>query len=116
LKGAEIDLSQGRIVYSLKALQKIVERIALRQQGVRALEKNREESVKIEARKDLLTVNLFLIFSLERRVPEVAWELQKNLKENLEKVTGLKVGQVNIYVQGFDSQKIDRVPLVGIPG
>ncbi|MGC8777169.1 MAG: Asp23/Gls24 family envelope stress response protein [Candidatus Caldatribacteriaceae bacterium] len=116
LKSVEISSPQGRVIYPLRVVQKIVERTVIHQQGVKSLEKNREESIRIEARKGLITLNLFLILNLERRVPEVAWELQRNLKENLERATGLKVGQINIYVQGFDSPKIDRVPLVGIPG
>ncbi|MCX7668227.1 MAG: Asp23/Gls24 family envelope stress response protein [Atribacterota bacterium] len=116
LKGVEIASSQGKITYALRVLQKIVERTVLQHRGIESLEKNRDESIRIEARKGLITLNLFLIFNLERRAPEVAWELQRSLKEIIEKRTGIRVGQVNIYVQGFDSRKMERVPLLGIPG
>jgi uncharacterized alkaline shock family protein YloU len=39
--------------------------------------------------------------NLKKRVPEIAWELQKELKEKLEKKTGLRVDRIDIYVQGF---------------
>lgn len=113
LKSVEIEVSQGRVVYPLKVIQKVVERVVLRHQGITSLEKNREESIRIDIRKDLITVNLFLVFNLERRVPEVAWELQKNLKETIEKKTGLKVEQIHIYVQGFDSRRMDFATSLG---
>ncbi|MGQ9474185.1 MAG: Asp23/Gls24 family envelope stress response protein [Candidatus Caldatribacteriaceae bacterium] len=69
------------------------------------MEKNRAESVRIESRKDLISLNLFLIFDLERRAPEVAWELQRSLKEVIERKTGLRIDRINIYVQGFEAQR-----------
>lgn len=115
LRGVEIDSPQGKVTYALRVLQKIVERAVLQHRGIESLEKDRDESIRIEARKGLITLNLFLVFSLERRVPEVAWELQRNLKETVEKQTGIRVGQINVYVQGFDSRKIDRTPFLKIP-
>lgn len=104
LKTIEINLLEGKVIYTLKAVQKLIEQAILRHQGIKSLEKNRMESIRIESRKDLISLNLFLIFDLERRAPEIAWELQKSLKEVVERKTGLKVDRINIYVQGFEAQ------------
>lgn len=69
--------------------------------GVESWEKNREESLRLEAKRGIVSLQLFLVLNLKKRVPEIAWELQKELKEKLEKKTGLRVDRIDIYVQGF---------------
>ncbi|HAX98390.1 MAG TPA: hypothetical protein DCY12_05770 [Candidatus Atribacteria bacterium] len=67
------------------------------------MEKQSDESIKIETKKESLNISLYLNFTLEKRVPEVAWDVQKSLKDNFEKKTGLRVDRIDIFVQGFSS-------------
>lgn len=103
MKYVDIHLPEGKIEYSYRVLVKLIEDIILRVAGIDSLEKQPDESIKIEAKKESLNISLYLIFTLEKRVPEVAWDAQKNLKDIFEKKTGLKVDRIDIFVQGFSS-------------
>lgn len=103
MKYVDIHLPEGKIEYSYRVLVKLIEDIILRVAGIDSLEKQPDESIKIEAKKESLNISLYLIFTLEKRVPEVAWDTQKNLKDIFEKKTGLKVDRIDIFVQGFSS-------------
>ncbi|MCX6089896.1 MAG: Asp23/Gls24 family envelope stress response protein [Candidatus Atribacteria bacterium] len=89
--------------YSLRVLQKLIENIILQIPGVDSLEKNPEESIRLESKKDFVNLSLSLNLTLEKRVPEIAWDLQRELKDTLERKTGLKVDRIDIYVQSFSS-------------
>ena len=103
MKYVDIYLSEGKIEYSLRVLVKLIENIIRQVSGVDSLEKQSDESIKIETKKESLNISLYLIITLEKRVPEVAWDVQKSLKDNFEKKTGLRVDRIDIFVQGFSS-------------
>jgi uncharacterized alkaline shock family protein YloU len=103
LKYVDIHLSEGKIEYSHRVLLKLIEDIVLQVSGIDSLEKQPDESIKIETKKESLNISLYLNFTLEKRVPEVAWDVQKSLKDNFEKKTGLKVDRIDIFVQKFSS-------------
>jgi uncharacterized alkaline shock family protein YloU len=88
LKYVDIHLSEGKIEYSHRVLLKLIEDIVLQVSGIDSLEKQPDESIKIETKKESLNISLYLNFTLEKRVPEVAWDVQKSLKDNFEKKTG----------------------------
>ncbi len=110
MRGCEVLLEEGRVLYSPRVLQRLVEHALQGIAGVGSLEKSPEESIRIDARKGLVSLNLFLIFTLERRVPETAWEVQRRVKERVEKETLLKVEHINIYVQGFAVGGLESLP------
>ncbi len=66
-------------------------------------------------RKGFVSLNLFLIFTLERRVPETAWEVQKRVKEKIEKEMFLKAEHINVYVQAFETGGVANLALQGVP-
>lgn len=103
MKYVDIHLSEGKIEYSHRVLLKLIEDIVLQVSGIDSLEKQPDESIKIETKKESLNISLYLNFTLEKRVPEVAWDAQKSLKDNFEKKTGLKVDRIDIFVQKFSS-------------
>ncbi|HOQ67348.1 MAG TPA: Asp23/Gls24 family envelope stress response protein [Candidatus Atribacteria bacterium] len=94
-------MPEGQIFYSFRTLQALIDQVIQSFPGVESWEKKREESLRIETKKGAISLQLFLILNLKKKVPETAWELQKELKETLEKKTGLRVDRVDIYVQGF---------------
>ena len=103
MKYIEVTFPEGKIEYSLRVLVKLIGKIVLQISGVDSLEKIPEESIKVETKKKFLNISLFVRFTLEKRVPEIAWDLQKILKDQFETKTGLKIDRIDIYVQGFSS-------------
>lgn len=116
MRGCEVVFEDGKVVYSFRVLQKVVEQVLRGIPGVGSLEKSPEESIRVDARKEFVSLNLFLVFTLERRVPETAWEVQKRVKEKIERETSLKVEHINIYVQGFEGGGTVHLTLQGVPG
>ena len=57
--------------------------------------------------EDEAVINISIIVDFGARIPDVAWEVQDNVKNAVEKLTGLKVLKVNVHVQGilFPSKK-----------
>lgn len=45
-------------------------------------------------------VDLYMIVNYGVRIPEVAWNVQENVKKAIENMTGLSVVEVNIHIQG----------------
>jgi len=108
LKYIEVTFPEGKIEYSLRVLVKLIGKIVLQISGVDSLEKIPEESIKVETKKKFLNISLFVRFTLEKRVPEIAWDLQKILKDQFETKTGLKIDRIDIYVQGFSSTGLNE--------
>ena len=62
------------------------------------------EGVKIsiveEDKQSQISVDAYVLVRYGLRIPDVAWDLQEFLKNELEGSTGYEVKAVNIYVQG----------------
>ncbi len=56
--------------------------------------------IKINREDDSVTVDVSIIVDFNVKIPQVAWEVQVNVKNDIEEMTGLKVKAVNIHVQG----------------
>ncbi|HBT48698.1 MAG: hypothetical protein XD49_0233 [Caldanaerobacter subterraneus] len=67
--------------------------------------KNLSKGVKVELGDKEATIDLYLIVDYGVRIPEVAWNVQENVKNAVENMTGLKVVEVNIHVQGVSMEK-----------
>lgn len=64
--------------------------------------KNLSKGVKVEVGEKEARVDLYIIVEYGVRIPEVAWKVQENVKRSLESMTGLKIVEVNIHVQGIN--------------
>lgn len=62
--------------------------------------KNLSKGVKVAVNDKNVTVDLYIIVDYGVRIPEVAWNIQENVKKAIENMTGLSVTDVNIHVQG----------------
>lgn len=62
--------------------------------------KNLSKGIKVEVGKKEAAIDLFVILEYGVRVPEVAMEIQRSVKEAVEQMTGLEVIEVNVHVQG----------------
>lgn len=67
--------------------------------------KSSNKGIKVQLGEEEVTIDLFLIIEYGFRIPEVAWEVQQNVKKAVETMTGLKVVEVNIHVQGINIQR-----------
>jgi len=62
--------------------------------------KNLTKGIKVEVGEKEAVINLYLAVYYETYIPDVALQVQENVKETVENMTGLEVSQVNINVQG----------------
>jgi uncharacterized alkaline shock family protein YloU len=62
--------------------------------------KNLSKGVKVEVGEKEAAVDLYIIVEYGTRIPEVAAKIQDDVKSAIEKMTGLKVVEVNVNVQG----------------
>jgi len=62
--------------------------------------KNLSRGVKVEVGEREAAVDLYVIVEFGVQIPEVAMRVQENVKQAIESMTGLKVVEVNVHVQG----------------
>jgi uncharacterized alkaline shock family protein YloU len=64
--------------------------------------KNMSKGVKVAVGEKEAAVDLFIIVDYGIKIPDVAWQIQENVKKAIETMTGLNVVEVNINIQGVD--------------
>ena len=62
--------------------------------------KNLSKGVKVEVGEKEAAVDMFIIAEYGVRIPDVAIQIQENVKAAIESMTGLNVVEVNVHVQG----------------
>ena len=62
--------------------------------------KNLSKGVKVVVSEKEAKVDLYMIINYGVRIPDVAWNVQENVKKAIENMTGLSVVEVNIHIQG----------------
>jgi len=67
--------------------------------------KNLSKGVKVEVGEKETAIDLFIIVDYGVRIPELAWNVQENVKKAVETMTGLSVIEVNIHIQGVNFEK-----------
>ncbi len=78
--------------------------------------KNPAKGVKVEIQDETVTVDLYIIVDYGVKIPDISWEIQENVKNNIETMTGMSVEKVNIHVEGvsFANQKVKEEKSVAI--
>ena len=68
------------------------------------------KGVKVDMDGANVTIDLYIVVEYGVRIPELAWEIQENVKNNIETMTGLDVLKVNIHIEGvsFDKEKTEQ--------
>ena len=64
--------------------------------------RNLAKGVKVEVGAGETTIDIFIVANFGVRIPDVAWSIQENVKKTVEQMTGLRVLQVNVHVQGIN--------------
>lgn len=67
--------------------------------------KNLSKGVKVEVGEKEAAIDIYLIVEYGYRIPDVAWSVQEKVKKSVEEMTGLKVIEVNIHVQGVNIER-----------
>lgn len=62
--------------------------------------KNLSKGVKVEVGQKEAAVDVSIIIDYGRRIPEVAGNIQRNVKHAIESMTGLDVVEVNVHIHG----------------
>lgn len=63
--------------------------------------KNLSKGIKVEVGEKETKIDVNIIVEYGVRIPDVAFEIQGRVKKAVETMTGLKVAEVNIHVQGI---------------
>ena len=70
--------------------------------------KNVAKGIKVEVEDKETKIDLNIIVEYGARIPDVAFEIQNKVKKAVETMTGLKVTEVNVHVQGVNIEKLTK--------
>lgn len=65
--------------------------------------KNLAKGIKVDTTDNKAKIDVNIIVEYGARIPDVAFEIQNRVKTAVENMTGLKVEEVNVHVQGVDT-------------
>ena len=65
--------------------------------------KNLAKGIKVEIDKKDAKIDVNIIVEYGSRIPDVAFEIQTRVKKAVESMTGLNVEEVNVHVQGVNT-------------
>ena len=113
---------RGKVTFADEVVATIAGLAALEVEGVASMsagivekfgKKTPTRGVRVEVGEKEAAVDLYMIVDYGVQIPEVAWNVQENVKKSIETMTGLSVVEVNIYIQGIefhrDSKKSDNI-------
>lgn len=66
--------------------------------------KNLAKGIKVEAGEKETRIDVNIIVEYGVRIPDVAFEIQNRVKKAVESMTGLKVVEVNVHIQGVHTE------------
>ena len=72
--------------------------------------KNLAKGIKVDISDNEVKIDVNIIVEYGSRIPDVAFEIQNRVKKAVENLTGLTVEEVNVHVQGVntDTAKEDK--------
>ena len=68
--------------------------------------KNLAKGIKVDATDEKAKIDVNIIVEYGARIPDVAFEIQNKVKKSVESMTGLKVEEVNVHVQGVNTESL----------
>ncbi|MNJ50269.1 Alkaline shock protein 23 [compost metagenome] len=76
--------------------------------------KNLAKGVKVEVGQREAAVDVSVIIEYGNRIPDVATEIQRNIKRSIENMTGLNVIEVNVHIHDVIFKTADKVEEVDV--
>ena len=75
--------------------------------------KNMAKGIKVEKTESKIKIDVNIIVEYGTRIPDIAFEIQNRVKKAVENMTGMNVEEVNVHVQGVDTnpKKEDTKPI-----
>ena len=70
--------------------------------------KNLAKGIKVEKTEDSAKIDVNIIVEYGSRIPDVAFEIQNRVKKAVESMTGFKVEEVNVHVQGVNTDIVKK--------
>lgn len=67
--------------------------------------KSPQKGVKVDVTPDGAVIDLYIIVDFGVRIPELAWEIQENVKNSVETMTGIETKKINVHVEGVRFEK-----------
>lgn len=65
--------------------------------------KNLAKGIKVEKTENTAKIDVNIIVEYGSRIPDIAFEIQNRVKKAVEGMTGFKVEEVNVHVQGVNT-------------
>ena len=65
--------------------------------------KNFSKGIKVDVNEQKVKIDVNIIVEYGARIPDVAFEIQNRVKKAVESMTGLNVSEVNVHVQGVNT-------------
>ena len=72
--------------------------------------KNMAKGIKSDVGEKETKIDVNIIVEYGVRIPDIAYEIQNRVKKAVESMTGLKVSEVNIHVQGVQVMDNEKAP------
>ena len=71
-------------------------------EGINMLKREAKASrgVKLYKKNDALGIDLYLIVSYGVQIPQLAWQIQRTVKNYVKDVIGINTEEINVHVQG----------------
>lgn len=69
--------------------------------------KNLSKGVKVDVEDNTVVIALYLFVEFGVKIPQLAHEIQNEVRNTVENMTGLQVKEVNIHVQGISFETIE---------
>ncbi len=70
--------------------------------------KNLAKGIKADKEENKVKIDVNIIVEYGSRIPDVAFEIQNRVKKAVESMTGLKVEEVNVHVQGVNTNTVSK--------
>jgi len=67
--------------------------------------KETSRTIKVEIKDNKPLINLYIIIKYGVRIPDIAWDIQNRVKENLMEKLGIEINEIDIHIQGIQFPK-----------
>lgn len=66
------------------------------------------KGVKVSVDETGAVIDVYIVVEFGKRIPELAWEVQENVKNSVETMTGIDVKAVNVRIEGVSFPKAEK--------
>lgn len=93
------------VVGSRKTIMKEITDMLMGKASTNSLE-NASRTIKVEIKENNIFIDLFIIIKYRVRMPDIAWDIQNRIKEEVIKKIGIiDIREINIHIQGIQFPK-----------